>query len=327
VLDFFSRPRRVGAAASALEKYEPRSVTRAVQKLIRIGLLLPEKEARLRRSRLKAWKSNLASAQYHSACRDTVYLERPEELRTYYRQVASTPRPPRFKRYPSRFRRPLSVPRTQELSSLALGSALKKRRTVRNFSASAVDFDDLAVVVGGTWGRTGWIDGEALGRLAAKTSPSAGALHPIECYLLAWNVQDLPPGLYHYDVAADELRRLRSGDFRVAAVRAASGQSWIGGAGFLCVMTACFSRTLWKYPFEVTYRTLWLDAGHLAQTFSLLATARGLGPFTTAAIQDSFIENLIGLDGVTEFPVYLCGAGVPKGTNPQGTGARLVRIM
>jgi nitroreductase len=55
-----------------------------------------------------------------------------------------------------------------------------------------------------------------------------------------------------------------------------------------------------------------MEAGHLAQTFCLLATARGLGPFTTAAIQDTFLEKLIGLDGIREFPVYLCGAGVPE---------------
>jgi SagB-type dehydrogenase family enzyme len=94
-------------------------------------------------------------------------------------------------------------------------------------------------------------------------------------------------------------------------VRAASGQAWVGRAAFLCVLTAVVGRSLWKYQDEVTYRTLFLDAGHLAQTFCLLATSRGLGPFTTAAIQDSYIEKLLGLDGASEFPVYLCGAGVP----------------
>jgi len=53
-----------------------------------------------------------------------------------------------------------------------------------------------------------------------------------------------------------------------------------------------------------------MDAGHLGQTFDLLATARGLGPFQTAALQDTFIEKLLGLDGVKEFPVYLVGAGM-----------------
>jgi hypothetical protein len=37
--------------------------------------------------------------------------------------------------------------------------------------------------------------------------------------------------------------------------------------------------------------------------------------FTTAALQDSYIERIIGLDGVSEFPIYLCGAGVPAKTN------------
>ena len=35
------------------------------------------------------------------------------------------------------------------------------------------------------------------------------------------------------------------------------------------------------------------------------------GGYANAAIQDTFIEGLIGLDGVKEFPLYLCGAGVP----------------
>ena len=153
--------------------------------------------------------------------------------------------------------------------------------------------------------------GALIDPLLAKTSPSGGGLHPGECYVLAWNVDGLPAGLYHYDIASDELRRLKRGDFRKQAVRAASGQKWVGQGAFLCVMTAVFARTLWKYRSENAYRTVWLDAGHLAQTFCLLATSRGLGPFTTAAIQDSFIEKLIGLDGIREFPVYLCGAGVP----------------
>ncbi len=163
--------------------------------------------------------------------------------------------------------------------------------------------------------------------MALKTSPSAGALHPVEAYVLAWNVKDLPPGLYHYDVAGDELRRLRRGNFRRAAVEAASGQEWIGEASFLCVMTAVFPRVLWKYQLEDAYRTLFLDAGHLAQTFCLVATSLGLGPFTTAAIQDSKIEKLLSIDGVEEFPVYLCGAGVPALTSPprSGTGRRSVR--
>jgi SagB-type dehydrogenase family enzyme len=312
VLDVFSRPRNPGSATGALPGYEAGSVSQAVRRLTQMGFLLPEKEARRRVARLKVWKSNVASAHYHVACRDGVYLERPESIRKYLQgHVVSQPRPSRFKRYGSRFRRSLKRPETPQLSFESLGQVLHSRRTIRRFSRTPVRFEDFAAAVGGTWGRTGWIDGGILGRGLLKTSPSAGALHPIECYVMAWNVRGLAPGLYHYDVAADELRRLRAGDFRAEAVRAASGQRWIGRAAFLCVMTAVFTRTLWKYQVEDAYKDIWLDAGHLAQTFCLLATARGMGPFTTAAVQHTYIENLIGLDGVKEFPVYLCGAGVP----------------
>jgi hypothetical protein len=36
-----------------------------------------------------------------------------------------------------------------------------------------------------------------------------------------------------------------------------------------------------------------------------------MGAFTTAAIQERKIEDFCGLDGTAEFPIYLCGAGIP----------------
>ncbi len=115
---------------------------------------------------------------------------------------------------------------------------------------TAVPFEDLAAIVRGTWGQTGWLETDVLGRLATKTSPFAGALHPIECYVLVWNVRGLSAGIHHYDVAGDEWQRIRSGPSLEAAVKAASGQRWIGGAVFLCMMTAVIARPLWKYAFE-----------------------------------------------------------------------------
>jgi len=313
LLDSFGQPRRPPVAAEALGLKSAEASAQRIRRLIRLGFLVPEEDARRRIALQKIWKNNLAAAHYHGAIRDAVYISGADAVRKYLKErVTSEPRPASFKRYRSRFRRPLRTPAAAELSAMPLGLLLKSRRTVRSFSREPVRFEDLAAVVGGTWGRTGWLFDEVVGRLLSKTSPSAGSLHPIEAYVLAWNVRGLAPGLYHYDVASDELRRLRSGDFRREAVRAASHQRWVRRAAFLCVMAPVFTRNLWKYQWERAYRSLWLDAGHLAQTFSLLATARGLGAFTTAAIQDSFIEKLIGLDGVKEFPIYLCGAGVPS---------------
>jgi len=310
LLNLFTRPREAGEAARRCPGYERSSVLNAITDLARLRLLISEGEAERRTSRLTAWRRNLASVYYHVAARDIPFL-RGRQVDRWEKRLASKRRPARFKRYHSPIRISVPKPRSVYLETGTLLKVLKQRRTVREFRREAIKIEELTLLIRGTWGQTGWLDAESLGRFIVKSSPSAGALHPIECYVLAWSVRGLSPGLYHYDVSSSELRRLRSGDFRTAAIEAASGQRWVANGAFLCVMTAVFERTLWKYELENAYRVVWLDAGHLAQTFCLLATSLGLGPFTTAAIQDSYIEKLIGLDGIKEFPVYLCGAGVP----------------
>lgn len=286
---------------------------RGIRRLKALGLLLTEKEARARGSLLASWNQNLASAQYHVACRDGRVLVGNREIGRYMRRrVASEPAPALLKGYSRGARVALPEAGSRPPDAVSFDRVLHARRTVRRFSRAPVALSDLAALLRGTWGKTGERVDAFLGRVSTKTSPSAGALHPIECYVLAWNVARLAPGLYHYDVAANELRRLKKeprAEARRIAVRCASGQRWVGGAAFLCVMSAVFGRTLWKYQVESAYRVLWLEAGHLAQTFALLATARGLGAFGLDGLQDSFVERQIGLDGIREFPVYLCGAG------------------
>jgi SagB-type dehydrogenase family enzyme len=301
VLASFDRPRNAGEGESS-------RIRGKVRLLRRLGFLVPEAEARRKRSRIAAWKGNVASALHHSASKDLRYVPQGQAAERFVRERLSPGRPALSKRYRSAARVVLPPP---SHPAADLDSALLSRRTVREFARLPVPLADFAAVVGGTFGSTGTHDAGLFGRLMTKTSPSAGSLHPIECYVLAWNVQGLTPGLYHFDVGSGDLRRLRRGRFRAQAVRAASGQAWVGRAAFLCILTAVVGRSLWKYRDEVTYRTLFLDAGHLAQTFCLLATSRGLGAFTTAAMQDSFIEKLLGIDGAKEFPVYLCGAGLP----------------
>jgi SagB-type dehydrogenase family enzyme len=313
LLDRFDEPRSERAVARGFDGYDKRSVEAAIRRLRDFGFLLPAGDAARRTSHVDAWKQNIASVQYHVATRDLRYLRTSAAADSFLRsRLAAERQPAKFKRYRRALPRRLSrAPLPPE--AVVLRRVLEARRTVREFARSPASFEAFSEILRGTWGSTGHLEGGVLGRLITKTSPSAGARHPIECYVLAWNVSGIRPGLYHYDVRGDELRRLRSGDFRAEAVEAASGQKYVGRAAFLCIMTAVFARTLWKYEFENAYRVVWLDAGHLAQTFCLLATSLGLGPFQTAAIQDSHIEKLIGLDGIKEFPVYLCGAGVPAG--------------
>jgi SagB-type dehydrogenase family enzyme len=311
LLDRFDTPSSPKRVAQEAVGYRRVSVLSAIDRLARLGLLLPREAAARRRSRLRAWKDNLASAHYHLACRDVAFLSAGAADAFLRERLRGHRRPLPFKSYPGRRLR-LAAPSDGSEGFVALQRLLRARRTTREFDPRAAPLADLSAILNETWGQSGWLEAGPLGRLPTRTSPSAGALQPIECYVFAFRVDGLPPGLYHYDSRRKALRLLRKGDLRQQAIRAAAGQQFVGRAAFLCAMTAVFERTLWKYELENAYRVVWMDAGHLGQTFSLLAVARGLAPFTTAAIHDTTLEQLLRIDGVREFPVYLCGAGMAK---------------
>jgi SagB-type dehydrogenase family enzyme len=74
-------------------------------------------------------------------------------------------------------------------------------------------------------------------------------------------------------------------------------------------LTAVFPRTQWKYKYARAYRAVLVEAGHLCQTFCLTATWLGLAPFCTMAFADTRIEEVLGVDGISESVIYAMGAG------------------
>ena len=180
VLAVFDRPRSPEEALGRLPPESHRGDRRRIALLCRYGLLLSADEARRKHSRIRAWKGNVASALHHAAARDLQYLWEYQAVEEFVRKrVFSRRRPALFKRYGNLAR--IDLPATRSAGA-DLEMTLENRRTVREFSRQPVTIADLAAVVGGTWGQTGYLTGGLFGSLMTKTSPSAGALHPIECY-------------------------------------------------------------------------------------------------------------------------------------------------
>jgi len=195
----------------------------------------------------------------------------------------------------------------------ALYTALRARRTVRTFADSPLSFAELSTILQYTFGCHGyWQNSENLVTLR-KTAPSGGAMHPIEAYAIVLNADGVPPGAYHYNVERHTLDRLVEVDRGVAherLVRAVCGQEFVATAGVVVMLSARFFRSFWKYRRDArAYAVLLMDAGHLAQTFQLVATDLGLGSFVTAAIDGPSADALIGLDGAEEGVIALCGCG------------------
>ena len=161
-----------------------------------------------------------------------------------------------------------------------------------------------------TWGVHGYIDAPPFGKLLHKTSPSGGARHPGEVYLLAIRVDGLRAGLYHYDGLNHRLEWLHSVSAKKKAIEYTAKHEFLKDASALFIMTAVFPRVQWKYRFARAYRVVLLDAGHLCQTLCLVATWLGLATFCTAALRDTLIEKDLGIDGISESVLYIAGVGV-----------------
>jgi putative peptide maturation dehydrogenase len=196
-----------------------------------------------------------------------------------------------------------------------LYDALRGRKTARNFDrGAAVDAEQLSQLLFWTFGAHGYATPFERLTILKKTSPSGGAMHPVEAYPLVLRVEGVEPGLYHYAVGEHTLELLQPLELEACeqlASELTAGQTYFASAALLVVLTARFERSFWKYRRHPrAYAVVLMDAAHLAQTFALVATELGLGAFVTAAINGGDIEDVLGLDGFEEGALAICGCGV-----------------
>lgn len=198
-----------------------------------------------------------------------------------------------------------------------LFAALAARRTTRGFDRDRpLSREAFATVLYYVFGCHGIIQLHEKVTVIRRTSPSGGGLHPIEPYLLAIDVEGVPPGLYHYEAERHRLAALENlerDEARALAGRFTIQQPFPPDAHALVVLAARFQRSYWKYRRNArAYSVILMDAGHLSQTFYLVCAALGLGAFVTAAINGADIEERLGLDPASNGALAVCGCGVPS---------------
>jgi len=215
-----------------------------------------------------------------------------------------TDRPSAYKDYPGCKKIPLPKPDLSQGPSLA--SLLSARRSVRDYLSKPIDIEQLSYLL---WASDG-VSGKAYGYLF-RTAPSAGALYPVETYLVINRVTDLEPGVYHYCVPDHCLHAIRLGIFADDIADAALGQRMCAEASVVFVWTAVFNRCKWKYG-ERAYRYVYLDAGHIAQNLALAAVSIGLGSCQIGALYDDEVNQILGVDGIEESVLYMSTVGYPR---------------
>jgi SagB-type dehydrogenase family enzyme len=176
-----------------------------------------------------------------------------------------------------------------------------------------VSLQALSTILGLTYAVQQWvdIDGE---RVPLRTSPSGGARHSIEAYVLVLDVDGLAPGTYHYCPDTHALLLVDAATSRESVAELFPAGSGFDRAAALVFATSVFARVQRKYHSPRAYRVVMLEAGHFCQTFCLVTTALGLAPFCTAAFVDDAVENMLGVDGISEAAIYAMGVG----SRPEG---------
>jgi len=211
--------------------------------------------------------------------------------------------PPLYKQYPHSPK--IELPAYQPDKLVSLDQALKKRRSIRRFQQKPLTLGRLSYLL---WASTG------IQRIEAgyefRTAPSAGALYPIETYLLVNNVRKLETGLYHYSVRSHQLEQLKTGEFGRTIAAAALGQSMCQTAAAVFVWTAVFARCKYKYG-QRAYRYIYLDAGHITENLALAAVSLNLASCEIGALYDDQVNAILDIDGAAESVICMAVLGHP----------------
>ena len=291
---------------AALDPDGVRDIAALIEDLVGEGFLdsadQPRSPAAKQLDRWSAW--NPSASFFHAA---SAWVS-PQPARTWVRAPGGLsllrPMPPSLKKMPMSPNASSSFARDGELADV-----LSARRTWRAFADRPIALQELSMLLGATFAVRRWMDVGEREWVALKSSPSGGARHSVEAYVVACRVDGLASGIYHYDPDEHGLTTLCDEDPRELLATALPMQPCFHDCAALVVMTSVFARMQWKYSHPHAYRVVFLDAGHLSQSFLLTATALGLAPFCTAAIDARVIESRLGIDGVSEAVLHAVGVG------------------
>jgi SagB-type dehydrogenase family enzyme len=221
----------------------------------------------------------------------------PESIRTGGHFLDWENEPSRFKEYKGL--EPLPLPRP-EPTGVPCHQAIRSSWLCDG--ATTVDRGALSHLLFHAAGAAREVRGPG-GSFHFRTFASAGALYPIEVYIVAGPSTGLPPGVYHYGPREHALRQLRSGDLR--------GNLGLAGedpGAAAVVFTGIPWRTAWKYEAR-GFRHLYWDSGMMLA--NLLASAAALKVQARVALGfvDRAVAEVVGVEGTTEFPLMVTALG------------------
>ncbi len=187
----------------------------------------------------------------------------------------------------------IKLPKPSFSGNMSVEAAMVAKRTARNFSSSPLTLDQISQLL---WSANGNLAYDAISGATTKVVPSAGALYPLEIFLLCGKdtVTGLPEGVHQYKPATNSLETISSDDRRASLAQAALGQMWLSRAPAIIVIAAAFGRTTSKYG-DRGVQFVFMEAGNSNQNLCLQAAALNLRSGTVGAFHDAAVAEAINL--------------------------------
>lgn len=314
MLEYFKKDKENGEIKQKIEEIfsvSDKDSGNVLEKLVQANIIVkPGKKIRsLIKKRDQWFKYGWGSSfYYHLSSRDFEFLDYSKDSeiikdqRLMENYLKEYPSPSAYKEYRSKKFYPLvnlkMLPPVKFPPNLKRGQSLDKEK--------------LSYMMNLVFGEQFSAEFPVVGKFLAKTSPSGGARHPSEAYLLLLRDVGIPAGIYHYSVKRNGLELLsniKNKEAKILRFFYKTTHVKNFNAEAIIVISSLFERNMWRYREIRTFRVIFLDIGHLLSTLRIIIKSLGMEVLINHSFDDVFVQKLLNLTTGKERPLYCAIVG------------------
>lgn len=182
--------------------------------------------------------------------------------------------------------------------------SLKERRSVRKFKTQKVSKNQFFSIL------SNGSDKIRRTRKHEKENFLFSYGSAFEIYILIYNVEDLIPGVYYYNIENNFLNLVREEELKDIMPNLMAHQPFSCTAAYTLFIVANFDLYQWRYRHERGLRNLYIEAGRVMQGFLIESMIQGVDGVVTPALKDTVIANILELNNLDSLPIYSYTCGI-----------------
>lgn len=292
---------------SDFKQYSEESIKSNLEQLVDVGgLVVKGSDESQEDDRYSTkWEWGHIAGLFHFGSRNPNFMTREEAEAYLVERAGIRPSPATYKKNSDG-----AVALPEVATADPVLSAMLRRRSVRAFLDKPVSAEQLGEVLLSGLGILGFFEHPDLGTMPLTLTPSGGARNPFDAYVYCRKVDGVPNGLHHYSAVQHSLEPCGAGPWPEPS-EFLPEQVWVDDAAAVVFLVANFDRTMWKYGEAFAYKTILIEAGHIAQNMAVACAKFGLAANPTLGIHDDKIEQAIGVNPPLVSAIYALSIGHP----------------